>query len=70
MAFEDRCNAVCHALDGMQGRDGHLFVKFVGKLSHYANFRDMVKDYVAPKSQFSGITDFHSLDFAKLLLMV
>ena len=47
MTFEDLCNAVCKAYWRMYDRDWHLFVKFVGKVSHFANIRDMVKDYLA-----------------------
>ena len=41
MTFEDLCNAVCKAWGGMYDRDWHLFVKFVGKVSHFENIRDM-----------------------------
>ena len=41
MTFEDLCNAVCKALGGMYDRDWHLFVKFVRKVSYFANIRDM-----------------------------
>ena len=68
MTFEDLCNAVRQALGGMRDRDGHSFVKFVGKLSHFANFRDMVKDYLAPKSQFQGITDFQLFRLRKVVI--
>ena len=68
MTFEDLCNAVRYALGGMRDRDGKSFVKFVGKLTHFANFRDMVKDHLVPKSQFQGITDFRLFRFRKIVI--
>ena len=68
MTFEDLCNAVRYALGGMRDRDGKSFVKFVGKLTHFANFRDMVKDRLVPKSQFQGITDFRLFRFRKIVI--
>ena len=35
------------------------FVKYARELDHFANFRDMVKEYLLPLTQFKGITNFH-----------
>ena len=55
MNYADLCKAVLAALGGMRDRDGNSFVKYVGKLEYFANFRDMVEDHLA---YASGITGF------------
>ena len=43
----DLCKAVHTALSGMWDRDSSSFLKYVGKLEYFANFRDMVEDHLA-----------------------
>ena len=41
MNYVDLRKAVCAALDGMRDRDSNSFLKYVGKLEYFENFRDM-----------------------------
>ena len=61
MTFEDLCNAVCKAWGGMYDRDWHLFVKFVGKVSHFANIRDMYGKRLSSMTNL-GISDESNSD--------
>ena len=45
--YVDFCKAVHAALGGMRDRDSNSFVKYVGKLEYFANFRDMVENHLA-----------------------
>ena len=60
MNYADLCKAVRAALGGMLDlRDGNSFVKYVGKLEYFANFRDLVEDHLAIGNAYSsGITGF------------
>ena len=46
---------------GMYDRDWHLFVKFVGKVSHFANIRDMYGKRLSSMTNL-GISDESNSD--------
>ena len=58
MNYVDIFKAVHAALGGMWDRDGNSFVKYVGKLEYFANFRDMVEDHLAYSSWITGFRLF------------
>ena len=47
--------------EGMYDRDWHLFVKFVGKVSHFANIRDMYGKRLSSMTNL-GISDESNSD--------
>ena len=51
----------------MCNRDGNSFVKCVGKLGYFANFRDMVEDHLA---YASGITGLRLFQFRAVVVIV
>ena len=63
----DLCKAVHTALGGMWDRDGNSFLKYVGKLEYFANFRDMVENHFAYPS---GVTGFRLFRFRVIVEII